>query len=281
MLESTNSKQNVGSPNLLDVKSDVAVSEIAPAGAKQIQSVNRALTILEVLASEGGALPLSELAMRSQLNQSTCHHLISTLVGRGYLAHLGRNRGYALGQKFHELADLTGRQSDLGEVLKSGVEALSEQLGHSVQLAILSDTSLMTKLRVTQSVNEVTETDEITKMTALHATATGKAMLAWLPDTELARVVAANGLTGYTANTITSLSGLMQELGLVRRNGYAVDDEELKDGVVCIGSALREMSGAVVASISVTVSAEQATPVYRKKLSKSIVQAAQKLSKQL
>ena len=264
-----------------DAAIHIAASEIDTTGAKQIQSVSRALTILELLAEEGGALPLKELAIRAQLNQSTCHHLISTLVGRGYINHQGRNRGYVLGRKFHELADLAGRQTDLAEILKTHVDAFSKQLGRSVQLAVLSDASLLTKLSCSQTDNQFNEPDEVIKMSAPHAAATGKAILAWLPDSELVRVIAANGLTGYTDKTITSLSGLIEELRHVRRNGYAVDDEELKKGIVCIGSALRESSGAVVASISVTISADDATPEYRKSLSQSVIHAAQEFSKRL
>ena len=264
-----------------DAVIQVAAAEVEKTGAKQIQSVSRALTILELLAAEGDALPLKELASRAQLNQSTCHHLISTLVGRGYIDHQGRSRGYVLGRKFHELADLAGRQTDFGEVLKPHVEGFGRQLGLSVQLAVLSDASLLTKLSCPHPSNTFDEPDELIKMSAPHAAATGKAILAWLPDSELVRVIAANGLTGYTDKTITSLSGLIDELRHVRRNGFSIDDEELRTGIVCIGSALRESSGAVVASISVTISAEDATPEYRKTLSQSVIHAAQEFSKRL
>lgn len=250
-------------------------------GPRQIQSVHRALSLLEILAAEGDALSLSELAARAKLNSSTCHHLISTLVSRGYLVHLGRSKGYALGKKLYELSDIAGRENDPTELLKDDLKKLSEQLGHGVQLAMLSETSLMTMLRFPPLQYPLEEPDEVTKMTALHATATGKAILAWLPDSELMRVVSANGLNRYTENTITSLSGLIDELRLVRRRGYAVDDEELKKGVVCIGTALREGSGAVIASISVTLCAEMATEKYRLELSRSIVAAAQVLTNRL
>lgn len=260
---------------------NATTSVLDTGGAKQIQSVSRALTLLELLASEGDALPLKELALRAELNQSTCHHLIATLAARGYIDHQGRNRGYVLGRKFHELADLAGRQTDLSEILKSQVDAFSKQLGLSVQVAVLSDHSLLTKLSCTQAHNKIPEPDEVVKMSAPHAAATGKAILAWLPDAELVRVIAANGLTRYTDKTITSLSGLIEELRHVRRNGFAVDDEELRTGIVCVGSALRESSGAVVASISVTISANDATNEYRQSLSHSVINAAQEFSRRL
>lgn len=270
---------NAASATDLPVRVDV--SAVDAGGPKQIQSVGRALNLLEILATEGDALPLKELAQRAELNQSTCHHLIATLAARGYVDHQGRNRGYVLGRKFHELADLSCRQTDLSEILKPQFEAFSKQMGLSVQVAVLSDHSLLTKLSSTQADNKIPEPDEVVKMSAPHAAATGKAILAWLPDSELVRVIAANGLTRYTDKTITSLSGLIEDLRHVRRNGFAVDDEELRTGIVCIGSALRESSGAVVGSLSVTISADDATPEYRQSLSNSVINAAQEFSKRL
>lgn len=250
-------------------------------GGRQIQSVSRALQIVEVIAVERDGLTLSELADRVGLNSSTCHHLVGTLVAHGFLVHLGRNRGYALGRKLHELVAVSDGENDPAVLLKNDIVELGERLGHSVQLAVLSETSLLTKLRFVPPVATATESDELTKMTAMHATATGKAILAWLPEIELVRVISANGLTRYTDNTITTLSGLVEELRFVRRRGYSVDDEELKEGVVCIGSALRDPGGAIVASISATIPVEDATETYKTELAKTMVAAAIDISKRL
>ena len=86
-------------------------------GVRHIQSVVRALNIVEVIAGEHDGLTLSELSKRVGLNASTCHHLIATLVSCGYLSHLGRNRGYALGSKLHELVDVADGESDPAELL--------------------------------------------------------------------------------------------------------------------------------------------------------------------
>jgi IclR family acetate operon transcriptional repressor len=262
---------------------DDVTDRASPQESRQIQSVARALDIVEVMAAEPGGLALSVLADRVSLNTSTCHHLISTLVSRGYLVHLGRSRGYALGQKLHELVDLANSEFDPDLLLKEELRELGIRLGHSVQLAVLAETALLTKLRFpAPNPNYVLEEpDEITKMNALHATATGKAILAWLPEIELVRVISANGLTQYTEKTITTLSGLIEELRLVRRRGYSVDDEELGDGVVCIGAALRDAGGAVVGSISATGPAEQMTTTYRGQVAKTMTSAAVDFSKRL
>lgn len=240
------------------------------------------MDILEALAGERDGLVLSELSARVGLNPSTCHHLISTLVARGYVAHLGRSRGYALGARLHELVDLADGESDPGEILKDDLRNLGAQIGHGVQLAVLTETSLVTKLSYPPPDQDATlEPDELIKMRALHATATGKAILAWLPEIELVRVISANGLTQYTGKTLTTLSGLIEDLRQVRRRGYSIDDEELKDGVVCIGAALRDPGGAIVGSISMTASSDRMTGPYRAEIAKKMVSAALQFSKRL
>ena len=276
-------------PNYFESKSTKrgAIDSVTDAGAveapRQIQSVTRALDIIEVIAGERDGIPLSALADRVNLNSSTCHHLISTLVSRGYIVHLGRSRGYALGEKMHQIVEMADSEFDPDLLLKNDLRELGARLGQSVQLAVLADTSLLTKLRF-ESPNPAStleEPDELTKMTALHATATGKAILAWLPEIELVRVISANGMTQYTDKTITTLSGRVEELRLVRRRGYAIDDEELKDGVVCIGAALRDTGGAIVGSISTTGIASQMNGPDRAALAKKMTNAAVDFSKRL
>jgi IclR family acetate operon transcriptional repressor len=263
---------------------EVDVTALEPAsGTRQIQSVARALDIIEVLAGERDGMALSELSERIELNSSTCHHLISTLVARGYVEHLGRSRGYALGRKVHDLVDLADGVFDPDLILKNELRNLGLSLGHSVQLAVLAETSLLTKLRFNSPNLEeaLVEPDEIIKMTALHATATGKAILAWLPEIELVRVISANGLTKYTDKTITALSELVAELRLVRRRGYSIDDEELQDGVICIGAALRDAGGAIVGAISTTAAVDEMTSSYRAEVAKIMTVAAVEFSKRL
>lgn len=248
---------------------------------RTIQSVDRALTLLELAAGEVDGTTLSELSERTGLNASTCHHLVMTLVARGYLTHISRSRGYALGPKVRELLEAMEQESDPSVLLRDDLRRLGQRLGLGVQLAVLSETSLLTKVSFPGPASALKEPSEVEKMTALHATATGKAILAWIPDTELVRIISANGLKSYTANTINTLSGLVEELRTVRRFKYAIDDEELREGVVCIGAAIREGGGAVVASISVTLPAEEASDERRSDLTRQMIEAANTFSNKL
>ncbi|WP_102224451.1 IclR family transcriptional regulator [Acidimangrovimonas sediminis] len=266
------------------LSAQVAAGTRFPSGTarsgKSIQAVDRALTILEILAGSKEALGLNELAARTGLNSSTCHHLVQTLVGRGYVLQVGRKRGYMLSSRLNELVELQAGEADLADIVRPQIEVLAEQLNEAVQLAVLHGTKLVTQLRVGRS-SAVAEADEIRKMTALHATATGKAILAWLPDTEIMRVIAENGLDRFTPKTITTLHGLIEELRHVRRHGFAIDDEELREGVVCVGAAIRDEKGAVIASISATYAGHKNSEAYRAHVITGVTETARRLSDQL
>ena len=267
-----------GTPEAKVVKLDQLPEEM---GGRTIQSVERALNVLEIVAQERDGVTVSEISERLELNISTCHHLITTLVKKGFVAHLGRVKGYALGTRLGELVEISEGERDPDVLLADELKALGKRLGHGVQFAQLSDTSLLTKLSFADPDDEVAEASEVEKMTALHATATGKAILAWIPDTELVRIISSNGLSSYTPRSITSLSGLVEELRLVRRLKYSVDDEEFREGIVCIGATIREGAGAVLGSISVTVPAHRATEEYRGYLIKEMISAANAFSNKL
>lgn len=217
---------------------------------RTVQSVERAFDILELLADAGRELQLREVAQITGLNVSTCHHLLSTMVKRGYAGQNPRGRTYFVGSKVLELSDSRLRQFDILDVAMPELRRLNQATGESVHLAVMQghDLTTLAMLESTQPIR--VGSDGSGKTNAAHATATGKAILAWLPETEIARVIAEKGLSRFTDKTITGIADLMEDLRHVRRNGFAVDREEFQPGVTCIGSAIRDHAGAVIGSIS-------------------------------
>lgn len=256
-------------------------TEARSGDVRLIQSVDRALSIIEALAGQDKPMLLSDLARAVGLNISTCHHLLATLVVRGYALHTGRGRGYTLSSKLRELSDITNRELDLLDFVQADLQRLNVDLRESVQMAVMRGSALMTQIRYGSMMPTHIEADEVKKMRAAHATATGKAILAWLPEAEMARVVSENGLTAFTPNTITTISGLVEELRLVRRSGFSIDEEELQENVICYGAALRDGSGRVIGSISCSIPKSRATADYRLHIARSVVKCAQDLSNRL
>ena len=121
------------------------------------------------------------------------------------------------------------------------------------------------------------DTGVLGKTDAAHATATGKAMLAWLPEDEMRRVLA-HGMARYTPNTITEWPALIEELRHVRRDGYSMDREEFQPGVICIGAAIRDHSGAVVGAISASTPTMRASDEHLTLVREQVVGAVRALS---
>ena len=251
------------------------------AQSQRVQSVERALDLLEFVAAAGGEATLTQISAGSGLNISTCHHLLSTLIAKGYVAKLPGKRTYVLGSRVLYLSSLCLKQVNLPQRSQRVIDALSARTGEAVQLAVLQGDELITVLRKEALHAVRVDAAAVGKTSAAHATATGKAILAWLPETEIARIVAAKGLPSYTAKTITDLATLLDELRLVRRHGYAMDREEFQQGVICIGSAIRDYAGAVVGAISVSIPSFRATEETVARIREEVLAAVRTLSADL
>lgn len=227
-----------------------------------IQSVNRALDILEILGQQPQALRLQEIAARCGLNASTCHHLLNTLAYRGYVCRHDQERTYQLGAQLFELMKSHGGHFDLVSEALPEIRRLSLELKETIVLAAFSGSSLVILTR--QDPPDIAQAPQpnLDLVAAAHATAVGKAMLAWLPEPQIARVVADRGLTPFTDKTIDSLATLVESLRQVRRHGFALEDEEFLPGRVGVACAVRGRSGEVLGAIGCLLPAYRAGAPY-------------------
>jgi IclR family acetate operon transcriptional repressor len=220
-----------------------------PAG---IRSVSKALAILELIARSGGEMTLTAIAGASELNISTCHHLLATLQDAGFVARLRGKRTYVLGAKILFLSTAALKQVNLPRRAQRVLDYLNRRTREAVQIAVMQGDTLVTLLR--KEALDAIEADATIPASeaAAHATATGKAILAWLPESELTRIIERHGLRRLTPYTITELPALIEELRLVRRHGYAMDREEGQRGMLGVATAIRDDSGTVVGAIGIT-----------------------------
>jgi IclR family transcriptional regulator, acetate operon repressor len=229
----------------------------AKADRHSIQSVDRALYLLETIAEVGGEATLTDLATRTGLNISTCHHLLATLIKRGFAAKVQGRRLYALGPRILYLSHAC-LQVDLPRRAEPYLEAVNRVTGETVHLAGLQGDSVVT-LAVREARHAVrVDTGKIGKVDAPHATSVGKAMMAWLPEDEIRRIVG-QSMKRFTDHTITEFPEFLEALRHVRRNGYAIDREEFLPGVICVGAAIRDQAGTVIGAISASTPTMRAT----------------------
>jgi IclR family transcriptional regulator, acetate operon repressor len=243
-----------------------------------IQSVDRALFLLETIAEAGGEATLTDLANRTGLNISTCHHLLATLIQRGFAAKVPGRRLYALGARILHLSHAC-LQVDLPRRAQPYLEAVNAATGETVHLAGLQGDTVITLSRREARHAVRVDSGQVGKLEAPHATSLGKAIMAWLPEEEMQRMVG-NSMKRYTEHTITDVPALIESLRHVRRNGYAMDSEEFLPGVICVGAAIRDQAGTVIGAISASTPTMRATPEHINLMREEIVSAARSLSAQ-
>jgi IclR family acetate operon transcriptional repressor len=241
-----------------------------------IQSVDRALYLLETIAEAGGETTLTDLSNRTGLNISTCHHLLATLIQRGFVAKIPGRRLYALGTRIVYLSHAC-LQVDLPRRADPYLEKINATTGETVHLATLQGDSVV-MLAVKDARHAVrVDTGRIGRIEAPHATSLGKAIFAWLPESDLDRFFV-NGMKRCTEHTITDAAAFHDAMCKVRREGYAFDREEHLPGVICIGAAIRDQAGAVVGAISASTPLMRATDEHLALMRKEITAAAHALS---
>lgn len=245
-----------------------------------IQSVDRAFDVLEALARSAGKLSLAELSLRAGLNVSTCHHLVATMLGRGYIIQDRETRRYSLSSKVFEFSEARTRQIDLVALAMPSLQRLNRATGEAVHLAVIEGTDLITVAKLS-ALHAVRVDHAMSQSNAAHATAAGKAILAWLPESEIDGILAAKGLERFTADTIAGRDALVEALRLVRRHGYSLDREEFRPGVYGLGAAIRSHKGTVVGSVALSLPMMRATDEIIPTARRAVIGAALQISKEL
>jgi DNA-binding IclR family transcriptional regulator len=219
-------------------------------GRYKVQVIDRALAILEVLADEGPALTLAELARRIRLPKSTVLRLLNVLWQHRFVARDSRAGDYRLGLKLVELGTCASSQLDFVERARPHLDRLMAATSETVFLSVLDGTEAVAVDRV-ESPRTVRVPLSIGGRTPAYCTANGKALLAFLPEAEIEARLKGAKLRRYTRNTIVTVSGLKNECRRVRTMGYAIDHEEREEGLKCVAAPVRNHAGAVVASVGI------------------------------
>lgn len=246
----------------------------------QVQVLDRALAILQTLSAEVPDLSLGEISTKLGLHKSTVHRLIMVLERHKLVERNSDNGRYRLGLKLFELGTKAVSKLDLRGRARPVLERLVLETSETVHLCILDDTDVvyLDKVEPTRSVRMASS---VGRRNPAYCTAVGKAILAWLPEAQVESIVRKHGLKAMTANTITSFLELKTELAAIRERGYAVDNEEIEEGVRCVGCVVRDFSGGPVAAVSVSGPAFRVTREKVQGISRPVVAAATALSTEL
>ena len=219
-----------------------------PAGGSPggIQSVVRAMTTLETIASQGGVLGVSQIAARSGLSVPTVHRIVRTLVDLGYLRQ-EPSRLYALGPRLLLLADSSS--ATMRSTAQRHLAHLVDELGETANLAVL-DGSQVAYVAQVPSRHAMRMFTEVGKRVMPHCTAVGKALLLDLPADDVRVLLQRNGMPRRTDRTITDPDVYVEHLSAAARDGFTVDDGEQEVGVRCVAVPVRNAPVRLALSIS-------------------------------
>ena len=220
--------------------------------SKKNQSVEKAFQIIEVMAKNPGPMRLMDIAKGVQLPASTVLRFMSTLTSCGYIGQNPETSKYFLTVKLANIGNKVISQLSIRDVIRPFLMELSEKCHESVCLAI-EDDMMAVYIDVVEGPDKMLRTlQRIGKSAPLHSTGVGKLLLLNYDEIRLETLLNIKGFSMLTNKTITTLEALMNELEKIKKQGFAIDDEECELGARCVAAPIRDFSGKVIACISVS-----------------------------
>jgi DNA-binding IclR family transcriptional regulator len=241
-----------------------------------VQSVDRAISVLEILAQRGEA-GVSEVAAEIDVHKSTAFRLLGALEARGLVEQAGERGKYRLGFGIVRLAGgVTGR-IDITQQGRPVCERLAEEIGETVNIAVMQEHYAINLYQV-RGPGAVTAHNWVGQLTPLHATSSGKILLAHMPAKERAALLSEAGLKKVTPHTLTSKTKLEKNLAEARERGYAWTLEELEIGLHAMAAPVRDRDGEVIAALSASGPAYRFTEERMHELAPVLVKGAEEIS---
>jgi DNA-binding IclR family transcriptional regulator len=226
-------------------------------GPQQLQTTARSLEIVEIIKRSGGAT-VGELVEELGLSKSTIHNHLATLRAKEYVVREANT--YHLGLRFFHLGEQAIARNPSYEIISGTVMELAEETSMEV------DFSVEEYGRVIVIFDEMGSSTrrgfQIGQYYPIYACASGKAILAELPDEEIDDIIDAHGLTQLTANTITERDELFETLRAIRDRGYAINDEESNSGIKAVARTVHGPMGDIIGGLSITDPAYRFPPHY-------------------
>jgi DNA-binding IclR family transcriptional regulator len=220
-----------------------------------VQSVDRAVSVLEILAQRGDA-GVSEVAADIGVHKSTAFRLLAALEERELVEQTQERGKYRLGFGILRLASAVAGQLDVTQQARAVCEQLAAQLGETVNIAVRRS-HFVVNIDQARGPSTVATHNWVGELTPLHATSSGKILLAFMTTEDCRKLLASSGLARLTTHTITSQRELEAEIEAAARDGYASSVEELEEGLNAVAAPVRDHTGGAIAALSVS------GPVYR------------------
>lgn len=245
----------------------------------EIKSLGKALLLLKLFSPRHATWMFDEMVAALGFHKSSVQRIVATLEEHGFLSKVQpRKSVYRLGPEVIFLGNLAEMNLDLRSIARPVMVELVKRVKETCYLCVADRHQCLyvEKVECSQPVRII---NAVGQRNPMHCTGVGKALLCGMDPDEVDQVIAARGLEAYTPKTITRRKLLMQELKAVRRNGVAFDNEELDLGIKCVAAPIKNTSGRVVASLSLSGPAQRFTPDAVQRLAEEVQASAGEISR--
>jgi len=215
-----------------------------------VQSVDRALDILEVLGKSEQGVRVKDLCDTLDMNKSTISRMLNTLAQRGYVEKMP-NDAFRIGMRIVELSSVHLNSLQLKTEALPFMEDLKNRTGLIIHLGIMEDMEVV-YLEKLSAYNNLRMYSQIGRRVYAHCTGLGKSMMAFMSEAEVRKILDTKGMPAVTEKTTTDEKKLFQKLDMIRKKGYALDEEENELGVRCVAAPVFDYRGNVIAAVSAT-----------------------------
>jgi IclR family acetate operon transcriptional repressor len=216
-----------------------------------VQSVDRALTIIETLAEDDEGYRLSDLAIRTGLSTSTVHRLLATLENRRFVQFDRTESKWHVGARAFTVGATFARRRNFTAQAVPYLRKLRDLTRETANLAVVDDEFIVVLTRM-ESREIMRSLTKVGGRVAMVASGVGKAVLATYSDADVSAIIRHHGMPRLTEKSIVRPGDLFKELGRVRRQGFAIDDEEACMGLRCIAAVVYNDCSEPLAAISVS-----------------------------
>jgi IclR family transcriptional regulator, KDG regulon repressor len=245
-----------------------------------INSILRACKILKSFSGDKAHFKISDLARQLHLDRSTTYRILLSLERAGFVEKNKEAGTYSLGLAAFEIGNAYLLQTDLIRVSKPVMEDLASKAQETVHLAVLSDIEIVYVDKV-DSPRTLGVMSKLGQRGPLHCTSLGKALLAFQPEDEQTRIIQKIRMTPFTSRTITSKQKLIEELRVIKKQGYALDRREIEEDVECIGAPILNYLGNVIAGLSISGPQRKMGTPREKQFIRDVVKAAALISSKM
>lgn len=218
----------------------------------RVQSVARALELVSIVANGSAeGLSLTDLSNTIGVSKSTTLSLVRTLMSFGYLSDLKPGPRYCLGTALIKLGDIASQQRPIGDLCRPILRDLAQETRMTTRVAI-NDNGYPVFIERVDGPGSVRFYTPLGQREVPYASAAGKAILSTLPEQHVREICKETGLSPRTTHTITDIDSLFDNLALTSRRGFAIDDEEDAEGILCAAASFFDHTGRCAGAVSIT-----------------------------